>query len=116
MPGVYSGVIQRSNMPGVYSGVIQRSNMPGVYSGVLLSVVLFAMASSQAAGPKYCKTKLQSCLRTNSEVSCNLWYFGCIRKYCDRIASYSKTAKITGAKRTTCYVKYGLVVMVPAIT
>ncbi|KAL5007863.1 hypothetical protein ScPMuIL_016669 [Solemya velum] len=82
--------------------------MLAVYSGVLLSVALCVMAT----GPAFCKRNLKRCLLTKSEVSCNSTFLGCLRRYCDTVASYSKTAKITAAKRTACYVRTGIYVLI----
>ncbi|KAL5019888.1 hypothetical protein ScPMuIL_002780 [Solemya velum] len=61
--------------------------------------------------PKGCNTVFERCLDQNDTISCTLKLYGCMRRYCEINASYSKTMLMVERKKWKCFVKHGLVIL-----
>ncbi|KAL5020140.1 hypothetical protein ScPMuIL_003032 [Solemya velum] len=78
---------------------------------MFILVLLFAMISAHLPG--YCRDKYKICLAEKIELHCKLEQLDCFRLYCIRNSKAAKTPKREVASKLACFVKYGILVLIP---
>ncbi|KAL5020420.1 hypothetical protein ScPMuIL_003312 [Solemya velum] len=82
--------------------------------GYRMFVLVLLFATISAYNPIACRKQYQKCLLKNkSEIHCELQQLGCFRNYCERTAGYTKTAKRARASLLACFLKYGILMLIP---